>query len=103
MDQVGVYELFENLRAIKVSTSAREFIDSAYSVFKKRDLPIGTVNELRRIARRYRRKIDELEKAREAARRSIWMKKNGINKSDVSRIVQKRLSEERAEKSDLGI
>lgn len=103
MDQVGVAQLLDDLKSIKLPIKSREFVLSCSGRFKNSDLPISDVISLRKIAKRNRKKIDALYASREAARRSIWRKKNGITMAQANKMVEQRKEQFEAERSDLGI
>lgn len=96
--------LLDDLKSIKVSPRARGIISSASVEFSRSGtLPFLTVCEIRKIHRRYSRKIKELYASREAAKRSIWRAKNRVSKEDAEDMILKRIAAEKASEDDLGI
>jgi hypothetical protein len=104
MEQMTIFDILSDFNSVKLPKEKRDFVNNSRKILQETGgLPINIQDDLRRMARRYNRQLNELHASRERARRTNWKIREGISEDKARELVERRNKDISARKADLGI
>lgn len=102
-ESVDIGEMLDDLRSVKLKPDQRLYVDNARRRIQANgDIPTSVKSKIRKLCSSYSVQIKELKKSRERARRTNYLRKNGVTLAQATRIVNDRAEEVANSKNDLG-